>query len=90
MKKRFREAGFDFVGTFTIDQRQMHYVLYIMYERYDDADSSQRVHKLIRTLMSDCAENGWAEYCTYGALMDQIAAKPEDPDDAMADRSLVE
>lgn len=82
-KKRIQEAGFNFVGTFTIDQLQMHYVLYVVYESYD-SDSCRRVHKLIRTLMDDCGENGWSEYWTYGALMDQITATRDDPEDTMA------
>ncbi|OBT64156.1 hypothetical protein VE03_06250 [Pseudogymnoascus sp. 23342-1-I1] len=82
-KKRIQEAEFDFMSSFTIDGRQMHYILYIVYERYD-SDSRRRVHKLIRTLMGDCAENGWTEYWTYGALMDQIAATRDTPDNAMA------
>ncbi|KFY00183.1 hypothetical protein O988_03479 [Pseudogymnoascus sp. VKM F-3808] len=72
-KKRIQEAGFDFMGTFTIDTRQMHHIIYIVYETYD-ADSRRKVHKLILQLMNDCAENGWMEYWTYGALMDQASA----------------
>lgn len=72
-KKRIQEAGFDFMGTFTINLRQMHNILYIVYESYDP-DSRRSVHKLIRTLMDYCEKNGWTEYMTHGALMDQIIA----------------
>jgi 4-cresol dehydrogenase (hydroxylating) len=51
----------------------MHHIIYIVYETYD-ADSRRQVHKLILQLMNDCAENGWMEYWTYGALMDQASA----------------
>lgn len=83
MKKCIQEAEFDFVSTFAINARKMHYVLYIMYDRYDSGFRG-RVHKLIRTLMDVCVENGWTEYWTYGALMDQIAATRDVPDDALA------
>lgn len=31
------------------------------------------MHKLIRTLIDECAAHGWGEYRTHLALMDQIA-----------------
>lgn len=82
-KKRIEDAEFDFMGAFTIDERHMHYVVYIVYERHD-SDSYRRLHKLIRTLVDDCEKNGWTEYWSYGALMDQIAATRDVPDDALA------
>lgn len=83
MKKCIQEAKFDFESTFTINARKMHYVLYILYDRYDSSFRG-RVHKLVRTLMDVCVENGWTEYWTYEALMDQIAATRDVPDDALA------
>ncbi|KFZ09831.1 hypothetical protein V502_08441 [Pseudogymnoascus sp. VKM F-4520 (FW-2644)] len=83
MKKCIQEAGFDFESAFTIKARKMHYVLYIMYDRYESGFRG-RVHKLVRTMMDVCVENGWTEYRTYGALMDQIAATRDVPDDALA------
>ncbi|KFZ12882.1 hypothetical protein V501_03991 [Pseudogymnoascus sp. VKM F-4519 (FW-2642)] len=83
MKKRIEDAEFHFMGAFTIDERHMHYTVYIAYEPHD-SNSCRRLHKLIRTLVDDCEKNGWREYWTYGALMDQIAATRDAPDDALA------
>ncbi|OBT74153.1 hypothetical protein VF21_06252 [Pseudogymnoascus sp. 05NY08] len=82
-KKRIEDAEFNFMGAFSIDERQMHYIVFIIYKRHD-SDSCQRLHKLIHTLVDDCEKNGWREYWTYGALMDQIAATRDVPDDALA------
>ncbi|KFY79800.1 hypothetical protein V499_01233 [Pseudogymnoascus sp. VKM F-103] len=82
-KKRIQDAELYFLGAFTIDERHMHYTVYIAYERHD-SDSCRRLHKLILTLVDDCEKNGWTEYWTYGALMDQIAAIRDVQDDALA------
>ncbi|RAQ81708.1 hypothetical protein COH21_012842 [Aspergillus flavus] len=60
-KKRVREAGLDFIGTFTVGMREMH------------PESKRKAHQLIKTLIADCAAQGWGEYRTHLALMDQIA-----------------
>ncbi|OBT89054.1 hypothetical protein VE02_02013 [Pseudogymnoascus sp. 03VT05] len=82
-KKRIEDAEFNFMGAFSIDERQMHYIIFIIYKRHN-SDSCRRLHKLIHTLVDDCEKNGWREYWTYGALMDQIAATRDVPDDALA------
>ncbi|OJJ38082.1 hypothetical protein ASPWEDRAFT_168015 [Aspergillus wentii DTO 134E9] len=71
-KKRCHEAGFDFIGTFTVGMREMHHIVCIVFNRKDPA-SKQKAHWLIKTLIADCAEHGWGEYRTHLALMDQIA-----------------
>lgn len=72
-KKRVLEAGFDFIGTFTIGMREMHHIVCLVFDR-KDAAQRDRMHKLIRTLIDDCAAHGWGEYRTHLALMDQIAS----------------
>ncbi|KAJ9257256.1 CAZyme family AA4 [Paecilomyces variotii] len=71
-KKRVSEAGFDFIGTFTVGLREMHHIVCIVFDK-NDHDSKKRAHKLIKTLIADCAAHGWGEYRTHLALMDQIA-----------------
>ncbi|KAF4306583.1 FAD-linked oxidase [Botryosphaeria dothidea] len=71
-KKRVLEAGFDFIGTFTIGMREMHHIVCLIFDR-KDAAQREKMHKLIRTLIDDCAAHGWGEYRTHLALMDQIA-----------------
>jgi FAD/FMN-containing dehydrogenase len=65
-------AGFDFIGTFTIGWREMHHIVCLVFDR-EDEDQKRRAHGLIRELVRVCAENGWGEYRTHIALMDQIA-----------------
>lgn len=71
-KKRVLEAGFDFIGTFTIGVREMHHIVCLVFDR-KDAEQRDRMHKLIRKLIDECAAHGWGEYRTHLALMDQIA-----------------
>ncbi|TGO32977.1 hypothetical protein BHYA_0275g00030 [Botrytis hyacinthi] len=66
------EAGLDFFGTFTIGMREMHHVVCLVFD-CEDEDQKRRAHKLIRELIQICADNGWGEYRTHIALMDQIA-----------------
>lgn len=72
-KKRILEYGFDFISTFTIGMREMHHIVCLVFDR-NDPDSKERAHKLIRTLIDDCARQGWGEYRTHLALMDHIAS----------------
>ncbi|KAE8334572.1 hypothetical protein BDV24DRAFT_22552 [Aspergillus arachidicola] len=71
-KKRVREAGLDFIGTFTVGMREMHHIVCIVFDR-EDPESKRKAHQLIKTLIADCAAHGWGEYRTHLALMDQIA-----------------
>ncbi|KAJ2900243.1 hypothetical protein MKZ38_002525 [Zalerion maritima] len=65
-KKRVREAGLDFIGTFTIGMREM------LFNRQDE-EQKLKARWPIRQLIQDCADRGWGEYRTHLALMDQIA-----------------
>lgn len=42
-----------------------------MFNKKDSAQK-KKVQWLIRTLIDDCAANGWGEYRTHLAVMDQI------------------
>ena len=44
----------------------------IVFDRKDPV-SKKKAHRLIKTLIEDCAAHGWGEYRTHLALMDQIA-----------------
>ncbi|KAF2181344.1 vanillyl alcohol oxidase [Zopfia rhizophila CBS 207.26] len=70
-KKRCREAGLDFLGTFTIGMREMHHIVCIVFNK-KSAEDKKKAHWLIRTLIDDCAARGWGEYRTHLAVMDQI------------------
>ncbi|THW33515.1 FAD-linked oxidase-like protein [Aureobasidium pullulans] len=72
-RTRCEEFGFDFIGTFVVGMREMHHIVCLVFDR-KDPDSRRRAHKLIATLIDDGAKNGWGEYRTHLAYMDQIAA----------------
>jgi hypothetical protein len=71
-RRRSEEFGFDFIGTFVVGMREMHHIVCIVYDR-KDPDARRRAHTLISTLVDDAARQGWGEYRTHLALMDQIA-----------------
>ncbi|KAL6705435.1 hypothetical protein ACN47E_006700 [Coniothyrium glycines] len=70
-KRRCHEAGLDFIGTFTIGMREMHHIVCIVFDRKNE-EQKKKVHWLIRTLIDDCAKQGWGEYRTHLAVMDRI------------------
>ncbi|KAI4666561.1 uncharacterized protein J4E79_002600 [Alternaria viburni] len=70
-KARCHEAGLDFIGTFTIGMREMHHIVCIVFNRKDE-EQKKKVVWLFRTLIDDCAKQGWGEYRTHLAAMDQI------------------
>ncbi|KAF9876401.1 putative alpha methylacyl-CoA racemase [Colletotrichum karsti] len=71
-KKRFAEAKMDYFGILSIGMREMHNIVCIVYNR-EDPDMRRRAQWLVRTMIQDCADNGWGEFRTHVALMDQIA-----------------
>ncbi|KAJ5360323.1 vanillyl-alcohol oxidase, partial [Penicillium concentricum] len=66
-----QEAGIDFIRTFTVGMREMHHIVCIVFNK-KDLKQKKKVQGLIRTLIDDCAANGWGEYRTDLAVMDQI------------------
>lgn len=70
-KRRFEEAGMDFIGTFTVGMREMHHIVSVVFPRGNPKKRDRAVW-LIRTLIDDCAKHGWGEYRTHIGLMDQI------------------
>ncbi|KAH7195287.1 vanillyl alcohol oxidase [Fusarium oxysporum] len=71
-RKGCEEAGFDFIGTFVVGMREMHHIVYLVFDRLDP-EPCRRAHALISQLIDDAAKKGWGEYRTHLALMDQIA-----------------
>ncbi|KIX00414.1 uncharacterized protein Z518_10553 [Rhinocladiella mackenziei CBS 650.93] len=71
-RRRSHEFGFDFIGTFVVGMREMHHIVCIVFNR-KDREQRRRAHQLISTLVDDAAKQGWGEYRTHLALMDQIA-----------------
>ncbi|KAJ5426899.1 hypothetical protein N7465_001969 [Penicillium sp. CMV-2018d] len=70
-KRRCHEVGLDFLGTFTVGMRELHHIVCIVFNK-KDPEQKKKAHWLIKTLIDDCAANGWGEYRTHLAVMDQI------------------
>lgn len=56
-RRRFEEAGLDFMGTFVVGMREMHHIICSVFDR-EDPESKRKAHWLIQTLIKDAAENG--------------------------------
>ncbi|CAK9782305.1 FAD-linked oxidase-like protein [Cutaneotrichosporon oleaginosum] len=71
-KKRLLEHGFDVIVDFIIGMREMHHIVCVVYDRTRPEERA-RALTVVRQLIDECAANGWGEYRTHLALMDQIA-----------------
>lgn len=72
MKKRMQEYGFDYVGEFAVGWREMHHILFVIFDR-DDEDEKRRAYEVFERMIHDAAEDGYGEYRTHLAFMDDIA-----------------
>ena len=71
VRNRSYEYGPDYAAQFAVGLREMHHICLFL---YDSADAGQRenVMGLGRTLVKEGAEQGYGEYRTHLALMDQV------------------
>lgn len=72
VKRRFDEFGADWFSVFCGLSRHMLNIAQIMFDR-DDADQVARSRELARVLIKDLAAEGYGEYRTHLALMDDVA-----------------
>jgi hypothetical protein len=72
-KTRLNETGFDIFLGFIVGMREMHHIIMPVYDRTSE-DERRRALGVVRTLIDECAAEGWGEYRTHIALFDQIAA----------------
>ncbi|KAK2124433.1 vanillyl alcohol oxidase [Fusarium oxysporum II5] len=70
--KGCKEAGFDFIRIFIIGIREMHHIVYLIFNHLD-LEPCHRAHALISQLIDDTVKKGWGKYRTYLVLIDQIA-----------------
>ena len=71
-QKLVREHGFDFYGSFTVNDRYINHVNMIFYNR-DDAEMVGRVRAVLKTLIADTAAAGYGEYRAHIDFMDDVA-----------------
>jgi len=72
VKRRFDEYGADWFSVFCGIGRHMLNIAQILYDR-DDAEQAARSRELARVLIADLAAEGYGEYRTHLALMDDVA-----------------
>ena len=72
IQQRCHEYGFDYIGEFLVGWRDMHHILMLMFDRSDEVQRKQ-AYDLFGVLVEDAAREGFGEYRTHLAFMDQIA-----------------
>jgi hypothetical protein len=72
-KRRHDEYGIDLFPAFCVGLREMHLIVEIVFDRADP-DARKRALKCLRAMVDDAAKEGYGEYRTHLALMDQVAA----------------
>ncbi|KAJ9133282.1 Vanillyl alcohol oxidase [Pleurostoma richardsiae] len=72
IRKAYARHGFDLFTTLCVAGREMHYIANIIYDRSDD-EMKRRAVKLMREMISECAERGFGEYRTHLLFADQVA-----------------
>ena len=70
-KRRFKEFGFDYLGTFTVGMRELHHICIVVFNRNDEEEKARAI-EMMRCLVDYCAKEGYGEYRTHLALMDQV------------------
>ncbi|EJT79456.1 hypothetical protein GGTG_04540 [Gaeumannomyces tritici R3-111a-1] len=81
-KRRFKEARLDYMGILSVGLREMHNVICVVFDR-ENVDMRRRAQWLVRTMIKDCADNGWGEFRTHTSLMGQVAMTYDFDDNAL-------
>ncbi len=72
LKEETEAAGFDYIGAFIMGWREMHNVVLILYDKSDPAQQA-RVRAMFGRLVQRAAAQGYGEYRTHIAFMDEVA-----------------
>ncbi|SCW33449.1 FAD linked oxidases, C-terminal domain [Sphingobium faniae] len=73
IKETYNEAGFDPILDFAMGGREMHAVLMFFFNR-SDPEERKRAHDVFRKSIFACAKEGYGEYRTHIAYMDDVAS----------------
>lgn len=71
VKARADEFGKDYAAQFIVGLREMHHIGLFLYDT-TDATARQETLELTRVLIDEAAAEGYGEYRTHNALMDQV------------------
>ena len=73
VRRRTDEWGTDYAAQFIIGLREMHHIGLFLYDTHDPR-SRQETLDLTRLLIREAAAEGYGEYRTHNALMDDVMA----------------
>ena len=73
VKQRADQAAKDYAAQFIIGLREMHHICLFLFDT-KDAASQQETLDLTRLLITEAAAEGYGEYRTHNALMDEVMA----------------
>ena len=73
IRDRTNEYGFDYFGAMIVGWRELHHIAVTVFNPQNAAET-RRAHELVRLLIDEAAAEGYGEYRTHLAFMDQIAA----------------
>ena len=82
IKEEVATAGLDYIGAFIIGWREMHNVVLMIYNAQIAAERDN-VHAAFKRLVKRAAAEGYGEYRTHIAFMDDVAATYDFNDGAM-------
>lgn len=73
VRRRADERGTDYAALFAIGLREMHHIALFLYDTHDPR-TRQDTLDLARLLIQEAAAEGYGEYRTHNALMDDVMA----------------
>lgn len=73
VKARSDEYGKDYAAQFCIGLREMHHICLFLYDKSKQSDRKEALD-LMRVLINEAAAEGYGEYRTHNALMDDVMA----------------
>lgn len=68
-----KRYGFDLIPTICISGSEMHYITEIVSDRPPASDMKAKAVRMMREMITECAEKGFGEYRTHLLFADQVA-----------------
>lgn len=84
VKNRADEFNKDYAAQFCIGLREMHHICLFLYDKSSPSDRTEAL-ELMRVLIREAAAEGYGEYRTHNALMDDVMATFNWGDGALLD-----
>jgi 4-cresol dehydrogenase (hydroxylating) len=84
VKRRSDEYNKDYAAQFIVGLREMHHICLFLYDKSKQSDRKETLD-LMRLLINEAAAEGYGEYRTHNALMDDVMATFNWGDGALRD-----